>query len=178
MKTDRWIFAAVMTLSILVFALVVILNERILGEPENVPNFVYQLPALNALINACCSVLLVISYFSIRRKRVWIHKRLNLTAFVLSAIFLLSYVTYHYFVGHTAFGGSGAIAMIYKTVLFSHIVLAALVLPLILLSFWYGLGNKIHRHRKLVRFSFPIWLYVTVTGVLIYLMISPYYNFP
>jgi putative membrane protein len=132
---------------------------------------------LHAIINGTVAVLLVFSLRAIRRKNVKLHKKINLTAFVLSALFLISYVTYHYLVEHTVHPGSGAELMIYKIILYSHIVLSAIVLPLILLSFWYGLTNKVQKHKKLVRFSYPIWLYVAVTGVIVYLMISPYYPY-
>lgn len=132
---------------------------------------------LNAVINSICSILLITSYIAIRNKRVTIHKRLNITTFLLSAIFLISYVVYHYFMTDQSYGGQGVIRTVYFVILISHILLAAAVLPLILLSFYYGLGNNISKHRKIVRFAFPIWLYVTISGVLVYLMISPYYTF-
>ena len=112
-----------------------------------------------------------------KAKNIARHKVLNLSAFGLSALFLISYVTYHFFVPETTFGGEGNIRYIYYFILLTHIPLAAIVLPMILLSFWYALNDKIDKHRKIVRFTFPIWLYVAVTGVLVYLMISPYYSF-
>lgn len=173
--SDKKVFNIVMVLSVAVFLLVVLLNERILPVPSQFPLFIYKLPLLNASINGTTAILLAFSYRAIKQKKVALHKKINLTAFGLSALFLVSYVCYHYFVGHTTFGGSGLILIVYKTILFSHIVLAAIVLPLILLSFWYGLNNKVEKHRKLVRYSFPVWMYVAITGVIVYLMISPYY---
>lgn len=105
------------------------------------------------------------------------HKRINLTAFALSALFLISYVLFHYLHGDTIFPKESPWRLIYLVILISHIVLAAVVLPLILFSFYLGLKNEVTRHRKLVRYTFPIWVYVTLTGVLVYLMISPYYVF-
>lgn len=176
MKNEKGIFYFVFGLSILVFLLVILLNERVLGPPETFPAFIYKLPLLNASINGTVSILLILSYGFIRRGHVQEHKKLNLTSFVLSAIFLISYVTYHFFAKHTIYGGEGIVALVYKSILVSHIILAAVVLPLVLLSFYYGLKNNIKKHKKLVRFAYPIWLYVAITGVVIYLMISPYYQ--
>lgn len=88
------------------------------------------------------------------------------------------YVVYHFFVTHTPFGGEGGIKTLYFIILSLHIVLAALVLPLILIAFYFGLNNKVEKHRKIVRFAYPIWLFVTISGVVVYLMISPYYQYP
>lgn len=175
--SDKAVFRIVMALSALVLIAVIVLNRRILPEPEAIPGFVSFLPKLNAIINGTCSVLLVFSLFYIRKKNIGMHKRLNLTAFFLSAIFLVSYVTFHYFQKETTFGGEGAIRGVYYFILITHIVLAAIVLPLVLLSFYWGLKNNVRRHRRLTRWSWPIWLYVTITGVVVYLMISPYYQF-
>ncbi len=177
MLSDKTIFRLVMVLSIIVFLLVVVLNKRLIEPPADFPSFIYKLPLLNAIINACCSILLILSYRAIRAKKIDLHKKLNLTAFALSAVFLISYVNYHFFVEHTLYGGEGIMELLYKLILFSHIVLAAVVLPLILMSFWYGLKDKREKHRKLVKWSFPIWLYVTLSGVIVYLMISPYYPY-
>ena len=119
------------------------------------------------------------------------HKRLNILTFALSALFLISYVVFHYFAPETKFGDldhnnlvseqekllAGNLRYVYYTILITHIILAAAVLPLILLSFFRGIKMQVERHKKLVRWSYPIWLYVTSSGVIVYLMISPYYNF-
>ena len=175
---DKLIFRSILAISLLVFILVLVLNKRILPIPENIPGFVYRLPLLNGIINGTCFILLSISYFMIRRNKVEIHKRLNLTTFGLSSLFLLSYVTYHWLVPETSFGGEGAMRLFYYFILVSHIILAAGVLPLVLLSFYYGLTDNRRNHKKIVRWSFPVWLYVTLSGVIVYLMISPYYSFP
>lgn len=174
---EKKVFRLIMALSVLVFLLVLLLDSKILPRPAELPAFAAWLPRLNALINASCTVLLILSYRAIRRKNVALHKKLNLTTFVLSSIFLLSYVTYHWMSPETSFPTDNPLRPIYLVILISHIVLAAIVLPLILLSFWYGLTGQVQKHRKLVRFSFPVWLYVTTTGVIVYLMISPYYTF-
>lgn len=175
--SDKAFFRIAMVVSIVVFVLVVLLNKRVLNPPTEFPDFIYRLPLLHAIINGTCAVLLVVSLRAIKAKNVAKHKALNLTAFGLSALFLISYVIYHFFVPETSYGGEGALRYAYYFILITHIILAAVVLPLILLSFWYALNDKIDKHRKIVRFTFPIWLYVAVTGVVVYLMISPYYNF-
>lgn len=174
---DKLIFRGVMAVSVVVFAVVVILNRKIIPVTIPTPEFVYFLPKLNALINASCSVLLMLSLYQIRQKNIDRHKRLNILTFLLSSVFLVSYIIFHYFVKETTYGGEGLIRYIYYFILITHIVLAALVLPLVLLSFNTGLKLEVEKHRKLVQWTFPIWLYVTITGVIVYLMISPYYTF-
>lgn len=175
--SDKAIFRFVTGISIFVFLVVVILNRKIIPVTIETPSFVYFLPKLNAIINGLCSVLLIISFFQIKKKNIQAHKKLNITTFILSSFFLVSYILFHYFVKETSFGGTGFIRYIYYTILISHIILAAAVLPLILLSFHRGLQMQVEKHRALVRWSFPVWLYVTITGVIVYLMISPYYTF-
>jgi len=175
--SDKAFFRIAMTISIVVFLLVVLLNKRVLSPPDTFPAFIYKLPLLHALINGTCAVLLLFSLRAIKAGEVALHKKINLTTFGLSALFLISYVTYHFFVPETSYGGNGILKTIYYFVLLTHIPLAAAVLPLILLSFWYALTGKIDKHKKIVRFTYPIWLYVAVTGVIVYLMISPYYQF-
>jgi putative membrane protein len=179
MKTisDKTFFRIAMAISIVVFLLVVLLNKRVLSPPDTFPVFIYKLPLFHAIINGTCAVLLIFSLRAIKTGKVALHKKINLTTFGLSAVFLISYVTYHFFVPETSYGGEGILKTFYYIVLFTHIPLAAAVLPLILLSFWYALTGKIDKHKKIVRFTYPIWLYVAVTGVIVYLMISPYYLF-
>ncbi len=174
---EKNVFRLVLGLSVFVFLLVLVLDSKILPRPEPMPAFARYLPMLNAMINGACTVLLVVSFLAIRAKNVTRHKRLNLITFVLSSLFLISYVTYHWLSEETKFPYGHPLRAVYLTILISHIVLAALVLPMILVSFWYGLSNQVQKHRKLVRWTFPIWLYVTTTGVIVYLMISPYYKF-
>lgn len=174
--SEKNVFRLVLTLSVIVFVAVIILNKKIIPRPDEIPDLVYSLPALNAFINGTCSILLITSYFQIRNKNIATHKNLNLITFFLSCIFLVSYITYHWLAEETSFPAENPVRPFYLTILISHIILAALVLPLVLLSFYFGLQNKVTQHKRLVRFAFPIWLYVTITGVVIYLMISPYYQ--
>lgn len=175
--SDKTFFRIAMTISIVVFLLVVLLNKRVLSPPDTFPAFIYKLPLLHAIINGTCAVLLIFSLRAIKAGKVDLHKKINLSTFGLSAVFLISYVTYHFFVPETSYGGDGILKTFYYFILLTHIPLAAAVLPLILLSFWYALTGKIDKHKKIVRFTYPMWLYVAVTGVIVYLMISPFYQF-
>jgi len=177
--------------TVAVCALVTVLNQKWIPHPDVFPDFIYKLPTLNALLNGTCSMLLLFSLWAIKRRDIDLHKKLNLTAFVLSTLFLISYVTAHYFIPDTKYGdvdhdgvmsvaesaAVSGIKPVYIIILLSHIFLAIVVLPMVLLSFYYGLTDQREKHKKLTRFSYPIWLYVTVTGVVVYLMISPYYSY-
>jgi putative membrane protein len=163
-----WAFSAV------VFLLVV--GLRYTPESWKGALDVSMLPAVNATINSTVTVLLLAAFYFIRVKRnIRVHRTLNLTALVLSAIFLLTYVAYHAFAHHTSYGGANPWKTFYYVILATHIVLAGVVLPLALFVAYRGLTGDYQRHRKLARWTFPLWLYVTVTGVLVYFMISPYY---
>lgn len=180
MNNDKLIFRLVMAVSTFVFVVVVILNEKVIPRPTlsvDQLKTVYMLPLLNAIINGTCTVLLLLSLYMIKRKKIQTHKKINITTFLLSALFLLSYITYHYLAGDTSYPKDSPTKTLYYFILTSHIILAALVLPLILLSFHRGLQMQVQKHKKLVRWSYPVWLYVTITGVIVYLMISPYYPY-
>lgn len=177
--------------TVVICLLVMMLNQKWLPHPDVFPDFIYNLPLLNAILNGSCSLLLIFSLVAIKRKNIPLHRKLNLTAFFLSALFLISYVTAHYFIPDTKYGDLNhngtmdafesaavkGIKPLYLIILLSHILLAIIVLPMVLLSFYYGLSDQREKHKKLTRFSYPIWLYVTISGVLVYLMISPYYGF-
>jgi len=188
--SDKAVFRLVTAISIFVLAVVVILNRKILPQPEVMPGFVQYLPPLNAFLNGTCAILLLISLWAIMNKKISLHKRLNLTTFVISSLFLVSYILAHFFMPDVKFGDSdhngvldeaekaaAGTRSLYLVILTSHIVLAALVLPVILLSFWYGLKNDVVKHKKIVRYTYPVWLYVAITGVVVYLMVKPYYPF-
>lgn len=175
--SDKFIFRFVTGISVFVLLVVIILNRKVIPVTIEVPAFVYFLPKLNAFINGTCSILLLTSLYFIRKKDIQTHKKINIVTFMFSSLFLVSYILFHYFVKETHFGGEGTVKYVYYFILATHIVLAAGVLPLILLSFHRGLQMDTNRHKKLVRWAFPIWLYVTITGVVVYLMIAPYYQF-
>jgi putative membrane protein len=168
-------FRLVLGISIFVLGAVILLNKKVLPVPDPIPDFVYSLPALNALLNGSCTLLLIASFIAIKRKNIPLHRSLNLSTFVLSSLFLVSYITYHWMATETRFPEDNPLRPLYLGILISHIILAALVLPMVLMSFYYGLKMETQKHRKLVRFTFPIWLYVTASGVVVYLMISPFY---
>ena len=172
--TDKKFFVLSIVVSVIVFSVVVILN--IIPKPDYVPSFVKHLPILNATLNGTCSLLLLASLYFIKRKNIPVHKKINITAFFISSIFLVSYILYHYFSEETKFPADNSLRPVYLVILLSHILLAALILPFILISFYFGLNMKVPQHKKIVRWSYPIWLYVTITGVIVYLMISPYYT--
>ena len=132
---------------------------------------VADLPALNATLNAIAGVLLVIGYVLIRRGRIQQHRRVMLAAFTTSALFLVSYVTYHANAGSRPFGGQGPIRIVYFTILISHVILAAAILPMALITLSHALRERFDRHMRIARWTLPIWLYVSVTGVIVYLML-------
>jgi len=133
------------------------------------------LPALNASINSLVSVCLIAGLWFIKSGNSDLHKKAMMTAFVLSGLFLVSYVLYHVTHESTAFGGEGAIRYVYFFILLTHILLAIVITPLVLITMSRALTNKFDKHRKIARITFPLWLYVSVTGVIVYFMISPYY---
>ncbi|MBL7850753.1 MAG: DUF420 domain-containing protein [Cyclobacteriaceae bacterium] len=133
------------------------------------------LPPIYASINGLTALLLVISYLAIRKGNRKLHETINKLCIGLSAAFLVMYVLYHMTTAPTPYGGSGAIRGIYYFVLITHILLSVAVVPMILFTFSRALAGNFERHRRLAKFTFPVWLYVAVTGVLVYLMISPYY---
>lgn len=133
------------------------------------------LPHLNATINGTVSILLVVGYILIRKGNRKAHQFVMTLAIVLSALFLISYVLYHTTHESTSYGGEGVMRTIYFFILLTHIVLAIVIVPLVLITFSRALMERFDKHRKIARITFPLWLYVSVTGVLVYLMISPYY---
>lgn len=129
------------------------------------------LPTVNASLNALSAVLLSIGYVAIRNGKREVHRRLMLSACGTSVLFLVSYLTYHALAGSTRFTGEGWVRPVYFAILLSHTVLAVVIVPLVLLSVYNGLRNRIEFHRRISRWTLPIWLYVSVTGVLVYLFL-------
>lgn len=132
---------------------------------------VADLPAVNATLNAIAATLLVVGYVLIRRGRIEQHRRVMLAAFAISALFLVSYLVYHANAGSRPFTGQGPIRTVYFTILITHIVLAAAILPMALITLTRGLREQFERHVPIARWTLPIWLYVSVTGVVVYLML-------
>ncbi|MEY4204509.1 MAG: hypothetical protein RL013_2213 [Bacteroidota bacterium] len=133
------------------------------------------LPPVHASLNALTAVILVVAFIHIKNGRVEQHRKAIYAAMVTSALFLLSYVLYHFTTPETRFGGEGTIRYIYFFILVTHIVLAAVTLPFILLTFNRAYTDQFDRHKKMARWVFPLWLYVAVTGPVCYLMLKPYY---
>lgn len=140
------------------------------------PSWVSSLPAVNAALNAMATLLLVGGWLLIRRRRADAHRACMLAALATSALFLTSYVTYHWFAGSTPFPGTGWVRPLYFFVLITHVILAALVPPLALVTAWRALKGRFDDHARLARWTLPIWLYVSVTGVVVYLMLYQLYG--
>ncbi|MHA7102184.1 DUF420 domain-containing protein [Roseivirga pacifica] len=149
----------------------------LLGLPTKLDlgDWVYTLPHIIGAVNTLTAICLLVAFIAVKKKRIDAHKRFNSLAFILGAIFLVLYVLYHASAASTPFGGEGIVRPIYYFLLISHIVLSIGVVPLVLLAFYYALNGMIDKHKKIVKYTFPIWFYVSVTGVTVYLMISPYY---
>ena len=138
------------------------------------PAWVSVLPAANAVFNSLSAICLIFGYVNIRRGHRLTHMRFMITATVFSTLFLLSYVTYHYFHGDTKFPGRGWIRPVYFFILISHIGLSTIALPFILATLWYALRSQFRFHRRVSRWTFPIWLYVSVTGVIVFAVLRAY----
>ena len=134
--------------------------------------FITFLPLVNCILNSLSAVCLCLGIVAIKRKQETIHKRFMLSAFFFSALFLVSYLIYHNVHGDSLFHGVGLIRPIYFFILISHILLTMVALPLILTSFYFGLSGQFSDHKKVSRYTFPIWLYISVTGVLIYVLLK------
>ena len=149
----------------------------LLGLPTKLDlgDWVYVLPDVIGIINTLTALSLIAAFVAVKRKQIDLHKKFNGLAFVLGALFLVCYVIYHASAESTPYGGEGASKYVYFFLLISHIALSIGVVPMVLLAFFYALNGMIDKHKKIVKFTFPIWLYVSVTGVAVYLMISPYY---
>jgi putative membrane protein len=167
-SNDRLYVPLIATLSVVVPALVAFLLFADLGGNALVGDLSF-LPAMNAVINSTVSVLLVLGLLLVKKGMLEAHKRVMVTALVLSIFFLVSYVIYHGANGDVKYGGTGAIKYTYYIILASHILLSVAVVPLALFAVYRGLTNNIARHKKIVRYAWPIWLYVSVTGVIVYL---------
>jgi len=134
------------------------------------------LPHAIGAINTLTSLLLILGLVAQKMGKIGLHRLAMTSAFCLGAVFLVCYVTYHLSNPSTPFGGSGGLRILYYMLLISHIVLSLVVLPLVLRAFLFALTDQIARHRKVAKYAYPIWLYVSTTGVFVYLLISPYYG--
>jgi putative membrane protein len=130
----------------------------------------HSLAPLNSILNAIAAVLLMAGYVCIRTRRVRAHRACMLSAFVVSTAFFASYLTYHYHVGDVRFQGHGIVRPIYFTILVTHIILAATIVPLVLMTLWRALRGNFGEHRRIARLTWPLWIYVSISGVVVYLM--------
>ena len=173
-KNDKKAKLFIYTVSVVVFAAVVVLNKIQLRL--DLPFSPHVFATISAIINSAVAVLLLAGLFSAKQKKYELHKKIMLLAIVLSVLFLLSYIAHHLLAAETKFGGGGIIKSIYYVISLTHIPLAGIILPFILFTAYRALTGEYEQHRKLTRITWPIWFYVAVTGVVVYLMISPYYQ--
>ncbi|HEY9176131.1 MAG TPA: DUF420 domain-containing protein [Flavipsychrobacter sp.] len=172
-KNDKQARLLIFVASFVVFAAVAVLSRVKLEVDLGFDIHIFAL--INAVINSAVSVLLVWALIAVRNKNYLLHKRLMLTAILLSVLFLVSYIAHHLLAGDTVYGGEGSIRYFYYFILITHIILAAIILPFILFTAYRSLTGEYARHKKLARYTWPLWFYVSTTGVAVYLMISPYY---
>lgn len=173
-KNDKQAKIFIGTVSFVVFAAVVLLS-RVKVEVD-LGFDVHVFAKINAVLNSMVSVLLLAGLFAIRQGRQILHRNIMMTAMGLSVLFLVSYICHHLFAGDTKFGGTGIIRPIYFLILITHIFLAAIILPFILFTAYRAMVGEFPAHKKLAKITWPVWFYVAVTGVVVYLMISPYYT--
>ncbi len=183
----KWLIGIV---SVIVFCTVTVLGKYNLAGKVTLPFDVHIFALINACLNGCVAFLLVLGLVTVKQKKYQLHKSIMLLALLLSVLFLVSYICHHLFAGETVFGeidgikglseseiaAVGSTRSIYLLILLTHIPLAGLVLPFILLAAYRALTGEFAQHKKLVRYVWPIWFYVAVTGVIVYLMICPYYK--
>ena len=171
---DRKYVPVIWTLSIAIPVVVAILMTPDLLPKISLGFDPYILSAVNAGINSVVSVLLVLGFVFIRQRKTSLHRTMMLSAFGLSAVFLVTYVLYHLSVGHVAYCSDGLVpAGLYYFILITHIVLSATIVPLATFSVYRALSERFDKHRRIAKFTFPLWLYVSVTGVLVYFFVAP-----
>ncbi|MCX6351131.1 MAG: DUF420 domain-containing protein [Bacteroidetes bacterium] len=184
----RWLWA-IAALSVLLVGVVFLLLYKSQSNTADYNPAIYLLPKLNALLNGSVTLLLCVGFYFIYNKNITYHRYCMLAAVVFSIAFLLSYVTYHYNAIHTLYGdtdhngilsaaekaATGGIRSLYFVILITHIIMAATIVPFILITLYRALGGNYPMHKKIARWTLPMWLYVSITGVIVYLMISPYY---
>ena len=187
-KNDKKAKVVIFIFSVIVFAAVMLLSR--VKWNVNLGFDVHLFATANAVINSCVAILLIVALIAVKSKNYTLHRNIMLTAIFLSVLFLMSYICHHLFAGETRFGdvnhdgivtdiekaAVGSSRMIYYILLGTHIPLAGIILPFILFSAYRALTGEFDKHKKLVRITWPIWFYVAVTGVIVYLMISPYYG--
>ncbi|MFM7645998.1 MAG: DUF420 domain-containing protein [Sphingomonadales bacterium] len=173
-KNDKLASRLIWLFSFIVFAAVVILGRVKLDVDLGFDVHVFALA--NSIINSLVALLLVAALWAVKSGRYVAHKNMMMAAMILSILFLVSYIAHHLLAGETSFGGEGLLRTVYYVILFTHIPLAGLILPFILFTAYRALISEWPSHKKLAKITWPIWLYVAITGVVVYWMISPYYS--
>ncbi len=187
-KNDRRAKIFIWVVSIVVFSVVTILARVKLNVNVGFNPHLFAL--LNAVLNSCVTLLLIIGLLAVKRRNYLLHKKIMITAIILSLLFLVSYICHHLFTGDTKYGDldnngilsteektlAGSMRIVYYFILLTHIPLAGIILPFILFTAYRSLTGEYEKHKKLARITWPVWLYVAITGVVVYFMISPYYN--
>lgn len=174
-RNDKPAYALIATLSVVVFAVVVLLGKfKLLSLELGFDPHIFA--TINAFLNSTVSVLLIYGLVLVKQKKFEQHRNVMMAAFACSSLFLVSYILHHLLTPDTHFGGQGVIKYFYFPLLITHIFLAATILPFILLTTYRGLTSDFQNHRKIAKITYPIWLYVSVSGVIVYLLISPYYS--
>lgn len=173
-KNDKQARLLILTVSFVVFAVVVLLSRFKLNVDLGFDVHIFA--KINAALNSAVAVLLIAGLVAVKQGKFELHKKLMTTAIVFSVLFLVSYIAHHLLAGETKFGGEGIIKAIYLIILFTHIILAAIILPFILFTAYRAMIAEFPAHKKLARITWPIWFYVAITGPIVYFMISPYYN--
>lgn len=171
-KENKLLKRGIVIFTVLVYALVIMLHEIDFGLET--PEFAKSQPLMHAILNGSTFLSLVFALIAIKKGNVNLHKKLTSLGMLLSLVFLLSYVLYHTLAGSTAYGGS--LKGLYYFILVTHIILAGLSLPFILFAYYRGFIGDVKRHKKIVKFTYPVWLYVALTGVVVYLFLAPYYS--
>ena len=170
-KYNKWIVALSIVIPIAVAALFGV-NLRKLGFDVEPLSF---LPPIYATTNGITATVLIVALIAIKNKKVKLHESLMKFAIILSVAFLIMYVAYHMTSDSTPYGGEGAMRYVYFFILITHILLSIVIIPFVLITYVRAITNNIERHKKIAKYTFPMWLYVAITGVVVYLMISPYY---
>jgi putative membrane protein len=187
-KNDRDARILIWSFSIIAFVGIAFLSGTKLNIKINFDPHIFA--AFNAIINSCVAVLLIAALIAVKSKKYLLHKKIMITAIILSVFFLISYVGHHLLSGETKFGDlnhdgilsldektlAGSLRYVYYFILMTHIPLAGIILPFILFTAYRALSGDYEKHKKLARITWPIWLYVAISGVVVYLLISPYYS--
>ncbi len=174
-KNDKRAKTVIGLVSVVVFLAVVALDKHIIPTPPTLPFDVHVFAFINSVINSMVSVLLLLGLFTAKNRNFILHKKIMFAAMFLSVLFLLSYICHHLWAGDTHYGGEGLIKYIYFFLLTTHIILAAVILPFILFTAYRALTSEFPKHKKMAKYTWPLWFYVSVTGVIVYWMIQPYY---